>query len=263
MGESATAARRGAAAAANGADVLEARGLAVHFGGVHAVDGVDLELHKGEILGLIGPNGAGKTTLVNALSGFQKLTAGRVLVNGEDVTGWSPHRLARRGLARTFQSVRLFPGLTVLENVELGGVGVGMRRPAARRAAMELLDRHGLGDKAESLATGLPHGLERRLGIVRALAAKPTFLLLDEPAAGLNERESDELVGALTLVRDDFSCALVVIEHDMRVIMRLCERIQVLDYGKTISMGTPAQVRADPVVLTAYLGRRAVDARDR
>ena len=247
----------------NGTELLEARDLKVHFGGVHAVDGVDLVLSKGEILGLIGPNGAGKTTLVNALSGFQKPTAGTVLMNGRDVTGLSPHRLARRGLARTFQSVRLFPGLTVLENVELGGVGVGMRRPVARKWARELLERMRLDDKATLYATGLPHGLERRLGIVRALAAKPTFLMLDEPAAGLNEQESDELVGSLTLIRDDFSCALVVIEHDMRLIMRLCERIQVLDYGRTISIGTPVQVRRDPAVLTAYLGRRAVDAADR
>jgi branched-chain amino acid transport system ATP-binding protein len=250
-------------AATNGADRLEARGLAVHFGGVRAVDGVDLVLRKGEILGLIGPNGAGKTTLVNALSGFQKPTAGSVFLNGTDVTGWNPERLARRGLTRTFQSVRLFPGLTVLENVELGGVGVGMRRPAARKWARELLERLELGDKASAWGTGLPHGLERRLGIVRALAAKPAFLLLDEPAAGLNEQESDDLVASLTLIRDDFECALVVIEHDMRVIMRLSERIQVLDYGKTISIGTPAQVRRDPAVLAAYLGRRAVDAADR
>ena len=250
-------------AIANGTQLLEARGLKVHFGGVHAVDGVDIVLTKGEILGLIGPNGAGKTTLVNALSGFQKPTAGTVLMNGRDVTGLSPHRLARRGLARTFQSVRLFPSLTVLENVELGGVGVGMRRPAARKWARELLERLKLDDKTSLYATGLPHGLERRLGIVRALAAKPTFLMLDEPAAGLNEQESDELVSSLMLIRDDFSCALVVIEHDMRLIMRLCERIQVLDYGRTISIGTPAQVRRDPAVLTAYLGRRAVDAADR
>ena len=248
---------------ANDTELLQARGLKVHFGGVHAVDGVDLVLKKGEILGLIGPNGAGKTTLVNALSGFQKPTAGTVLMNGHDVTGLSPHKLARRGLARTFQSVRLFPGLTVLENVELGGVGVGMRRPAARKWARELLERLKLDDMAGLYGIGLPHGLERRLGIVRALAAKPTFLMLDEPAAGLNEQESDELVDSLALIRDDFSCALVVIEHDMRLIMRLCERIQVIDYGKTISIGTPAQVRSDPAVLTAYLGRRAVDAADR
>ncbi len=257
------AAAQSETAAANGDGLLEARDLKVHFGGVRAVDGVGLALRKGEILGLIGPNGAGKTTLVNALSGFQKPTAGTVLLDGTDVTGWRPHRLARRGLARTFQSVRLFPDLTVLENVELGGVGVGMRRPAARRWARDLLERLRLADKAALYATGLPHGLERRLGIIRALAAKPAFLLLDEPAAGLNEQESDELVASLSLIRDDFSCALMVIEHDMRVIMRLCERIQVLDHGKTISIGTPGEVRQDPAVLIAYLGRRAVDAGDR
>ncbi len=261
MGAS-VAAGRPERSAANGAGLLEARDLRVHFGGVHAVDGVDLVLRKGEILGLIGPNGAGKTTLVNALSGFQKPTAGTVFMNGRDVTGWDPPRLARIGLTRTFQSVRLFPDLTVLENVELGGVGVGMRRAAARTWARELLERLELDDKAHLYGTGLPHGLERRLGIVRALAARPSFLLLDEPAAGLNEQESDELVDALTLIREDFSCALVVIEHDMRVIMRLCERIQVLDNGRTISIGTPAEVRNDRAVLTAYLGRRAVDAPD-
>jgi ABC-type branched-subunit amino acid transport system ATPase component len=262
MGAPVAAAQR-ETAVATGTGLLEARELKVHFGGVHAVDGIDLVVRKGEILGLIGPNGAGKTTLVNALSGFQKPTTGTVLLDGTDVTGWSPHRLARRGLARTFQSVRLFPDLTVLENVELGGVGVGMRRPAARRWARDLLERLKLGDREQLYATGLPHGLERRLGIVRALAAKPAFLLLDEPAAGLNEQESDELVTSLSVIRDDFSCALMVIEHDMRVIMRLCERIQVLDYGKTISIGRPAEVRKDPAVLTAYLGRRAVDAGDR
>jgi branched-chain amino acid transport system ATP-binding protein len=249
--------------AADGDDLLEARRLKVHFGGIRAVDEVDLSLRKGEILGLIGPNGAGKTTLVNALSGFQKPTAGSVVLNRHDVTGWSPHRLARRGLTRTFQSVRLFPDLTVLENVELSGVAVGMRRAAARRWAADLLERLKLDGTAHLYGTGLPHGLERRVGIVRALAAKPSFLLLDEPAAGLNEQESDALVESLTLIRDDFSCALMVIEHDMRVIMSLCERIQVLDHGKTISIGTPAEVRRDPAVLTAYLGRRAVDAGDR
>jgi branched-chain amino acid transport system ATP-binding protein len=225
------------------------------------VDGVDLTLRKSEILGLIGPNGAGKTTLVNALSGFQRPSSGSVALDGRDVTGWSPNRLARQGLARTFQSVRLFHGLTVAENVELGGVGVGTTRRAARRHATELLERLGLADKADMLAAGLPHGLERRLGIVRSLATRPAFLLLDEPAAGLNEQESDELVQTLTTIRDDFLCGLVVIEHDMRLIMRLCERIQVLDHGKTIAVGAPAEVRADPAVLTAYLGTKgAADA---
>jgi branched-chain amino acid transport system ATP-binding protein len=251
---------RGAAAVADAPDAragsLEATGFAVHFEGVKAVDGVDLTLRRDEILGLIGPNGAGKTTFVNALTGFQRLTAGAVTIDGVEVTGWSASRLARTGLARTFQSVRLFPRLTVLENVEAAGVGVGLGRRGARELAVELLTRLGLAGRAHELASGLPHGEERRLGIVRALASRPRYLLLDEPAAGLNEVEADELVVALAGIRDDFGCGLMVIEHDMRVIMSLCERIQVLDYGRTISIGTPEEVRNDQAVLTAYLGRR-------
>jgi branched-chain amino acid transport system ATP-binding protein len=238
-------------------EVLEVRGLEVHFGGLRAIDGVDLKLTRGEILGLIGPNGAGKTTLVNALSGFQRTKAGSVHLHGTNVTGWPAARLARRGLGRTFQNVRLFPALTVLENVEVGGASAGMTRRAARRQASELLDQLSLSHLGTQFASDLPHGLERRLGIVRALAAKPTFLLLDEPAAGLNEQESDELVATLSRVRTGFNCALAVIEHDMRLITRLCERVQVLDHGKTIANGTPSDVMADPIVRTAYLGTRA------
>src|SRR5579862_853295 len=176
-------------ASANGG-ALVCRGLEVHFAGVKAVDGVDLELHQGEILGLIGPNGAGKTTLVNALTGFQRLTAGSIYLNDVDVTAWPPARLARAGIARTFQAVRLFEGLTVFENVELGAVGVGFDRGEARRWAWELLERLGLADVADATAAGVPHGMERRLGLARALATRPVFLLLGEPAAGLNEAES-------------------------------------------------------------------------
>jgi branched-chain amino acid transport system ATP-binding protein len=226
-------------ASTNAAGQLECRGLKVHFDGVKAVDGVDVALHGGEILGLIGPNGAGKTTLVNALTGFQRPTAGSVYLDDVEVTGWPPDRLARAGLARTFQAVRLFAGLTVLENVELGAMGVGLGRRDAQRWAWELLGRLGLTEIADLLAASVPHGMERRLAIVRALATRPAFLLLDEPAAGLTEVESD---------------TLMVIEHDMRVIMRLCERIQVLDHGKTISIGTSAEVQSDPAVLKAYLG---------
>ncbi len=242
------------AASTNGAQMLECRGLKVHFAGVKAVDGVDLVLHRGEILGLIGPNGAGKTTLVNALTGFQRPTAGSVYLEGVEVTGWPPNRLARAGLARTFQAVRLFAGLTVLENVELGAVGIGIGRREAQRWAWELLERLELTEVADVAAAAVPHGMERRLAIVRALATRPAFLLLDEPAAGLNEAESDALVDALAAIRNDFACALMVIEHDMRVIMRVCERIQVLDYGKTISIGTSGEVQSDPAVLKAYLG---------
>lgn len=241
------------AAMATGAS-LEVRGLCVHFEGVKAVDLVDLDLLQGEILGLIGPNGAGKTTLVNALTGFQRPTAGSISLAGEEITAWSPERRARRGLVRTFQAVRLFRGLSVLENVTVVGTATGMSSRHARRLAWELLEEAGLGHLATLPAQGIPTGFERRLGIVRALAARPAFLLLDEPAAGLDETESDELVASLRAVRDRTGCALLVIEHDMRVIMRLCERIQVIDYGKTIGIGTPAEIQRDPAVIKAYLG---------
>ena len=238
---------------------LEATGIKVHFEGVRAVDGVDITLERTEILGLIGPNGAGKTTLVNALSGFQRPTAGKVTIGGADVTSWPPERLARRGLSRTFQNIRLFPFLSVYENVEAGALSTGMRRRAATRWTDELLDRFFLGDKRAYDARALPYGDERRLGIARALATKPRFLLLDEPAAGLNEVESGELARSLREIHGTFGCGLLVIEHDMAVIMSLCDRIQVLDYGKTIAIGTPVEIRKDPAVLAAYLGTEGTE----
>jgi ABC-type branched-subunit amino acid transport system ATPase component len=235
-------------------DVLETSDLRVHFEGVKAIDGVDLVLTRNEVLGLIGPNGAGKTTLVNALTGSQKPTGGKVSLDGTEVTGWAAHRLARRGLARTFQNVRLFRRLTALENVEAGAVGVGMGRREARRWAATVMEQLGFYEKADVEAGALPQGLERRLGIARALATKPKFLLLDEPAAGLNEAESSDLATRLGEIRENFSCGVLIIEHDMNVIMSVCDRIQVLDYGKTISIGTPAEVRRDRAVIAAYLG---------
>jgi branched-chain amino acid transport system ATP-binding protein len=236
---------------------LEARGIRVHIRGVKALDGVDLELRQGEILGLIGPNGAGKTTLVNALSGFQRATTGAVVLGGHEITTWTSAEIARAGLVRTFQDVRLFSSLSVFENVEAAAASGGTSRREARALARGLLARVGLEARHDGAAGGLPHGEERRLGIARALAARPAFLLLDEPAAGLDEAESDELVGSLAAIRDDFALGLLVIEHDMRLIMQLCERIQVLDHGKTIAIGTPAEVRRDPAVRTAYLGTAA------
>lgn len=211
-------------------------------------------LRPGEIKGLIGPNGAGKTTLVNAISGFQSMLAGKVLLAGRDVTGWSPDHLAREGLARTFQNVRLFGGLTVFENVEVGALEAARDRGEARANALGLLDRLGLQAHPKTLASALPYGLERRLAIARALATRPRFILLDEPAAGLNEIEGDELVAMIRDVRAEYGCGVLVIDHDMRLILGLCERIQVLDHGRTIFEGSPAEVTSDARVIEAYLG---------
>jgi branched-chain amino acid transport system ATP-binding protein len=188
------------------------------------------------------------------VSGYQAPTSGEVLLEGTRVTAWSPQRLARAGLVRTFQAVRLFANLTVLENVEVAAIAGGMRPAAARERAYDLLEAFDLIDRADALAASLPLGEERLLGIARALGAAPRFVLLDEPAAGLDEHESDLLVDRLAAIREEQSCALLVIEHDMRLIMRLCHRIQVLDSGRTISIGTPDRVRSDPAVLAAYLG---------
>jgi len=237
---------------------LRASGVKVHFEGVKAVDGVDLNLCQDEVLGLIGPNGAGKSTLVNALSGFVKTTEGQISVGDHDVTKWPPYRRARHGLTRTFQSVRIFMALSTSENVEAAAVAAGLGRREAKQWAGEVLERMGLASRADVLASALPQGEERKLGVARALATRPHYLLLDEPAAGLNESESEALVTSLREIRQAFGCGLLVIEHDMRVIMSLCDRIQVLDYGKTICNGTPEQVRNDPAVLAAYLGTEEV-----
>lgn len=242
--------------AVRGSATLEGSGLTVRFASLTAVDDVYLSLAQGEILGLIGPNGAGKTTLVNMLTGFQPSVAGRVTLDGHDVTGWSPQRLARRGLARTFQSVRLFPRLSVLENITLGALALGVSRRQAEAEAWSLLDRMRLAGRAALPANSLSHGEERQIGIFRALAMRPAFLLLDEPAAGLNEAESNELASMLARLPDEFGFGLLVIEHDMRLIMGLCHRIQVMNYGKTIMVGSPDEVRANSAVLEAYLGSK-------
>lgn len=233
---------------------LRARNVSVHFEGLIAVDGVDLALRRDEILGLIGPNGAGKTTLVNMLSGFQALDSGDIWLEGRRATGWPPHQLGRAGIARTFQGVRLFPGLSVLENVDVGGVGTGLSRARARERAWRIIDALGLAARAEEPAGALPYGLERRVGIARALAMAPRFLLLDEPGAGLNEAEADELMHVIAQVQGEFECGVLVIEHNMRLIMALCHRIQVLDHGRTIALGTPEEVQRNPDVRRAYLG---------
>jgi branched-chain amino acid transport system permease protein len=233
---------------------LRAEGISLAFSGLQVLRGLELELHPGEALGLIGPNGAGKTTLVNVLSGFQSPDSGSVLLDGAEVTGSSPERLARAGLGRTFQAALPFAGLTVVESVAVGAMGVGIGRRRAVEIAADVLGRLRLGDQAQSPAGLQPPGNQRLLGIARALATGPRYLLLDEPAAGLNDEECGELVAILRGVIEDFGCAILLIEHDMNVVMDLCSRVQVLDDGETVAVGSPEEVQADPAVVEAYLG---------
>src|SRR5262245_6829441 len=206
-------------------------------------------------MGLIGPNGSCNTKFMNAVSGFVPLTGGTVTVDGVDMTDWPPHRRVANGLVRTFQDIATFPGLSVFENVELGALGAGLNRRAARKRAWELIDGLDLRHVARLPASALPHGDERRVGIARAVAVAPRFLLLDEPAAGLDDAESRALTTSIAALRDELGCGVLLVEHDMRIIFRVCERIQVLDYGKTIAVGTPEEIRNDRRVV-AYLGEK-------
>jgi len=233
---------------------LAARGVSVHFEGLTALDAVDLSLAPGEIVGLIGPNGAGKTTLLNVLSGFQKPAAGQVTLDGENVTGRPPHKIARHGVARTFQAVRLFDSLSVLENIQIGAAGVGQGLAASRRHARDVAARLGLEARLEMRAGALPYGEERRVGIARALAMAPKYLMLDEPAAGLSDAELQALLETLKGLPAAFDCGLLVVEHNMRLIMALCETIHVLDQGRTLAEGSPEAIRRDAEVRRAYLG---------
>ncbi|MFL5926041.1 MAG: ABC transporter ATP-binding protein [Gaiellaceae bacterium] len=223
-----------------------------------ALRGVTLELHRGEVVGLIGPNGAGKSTLVNILSGFDRPDDGTVQLGERDVTGWSPHRRARNGLARTFQHSHAFRSLTVRENVEVAALGVGAGPRVARQRADSLLTALGLERYAGARAAALAHGDERRLGVVRALATEPSFVLLDEPAAGLPEAELPELAAAVRSVRDEHGAGVLLIDHNMALIMEICDRIHVLDQGTTLAEGAPSEIRANLDVAAAYLGERPV-----
>lgn len=239
-------------------ETLAIRDLSKHFAGLHALDGVSFELRRGEILGLIGPNGSGKTTLINVVTGLLPTTRGQVLVDGVEITNTKPYQVAHAGLARTFQTIRLFRDLTVLENVEVAAVSMGLSRKEARQRALEVLEEIGITGWADMLSGVLPYGLERRVEVARALATKPKFLFLDEPAAGLNEDESEELLRVLAVLPARKNLGMLIVDHDMRLIMRLCHRLHVLNFGRTIGEGTPEDVRKIPAVLQAYLGKAAV-----
>jgi ABC-type branched-subunit amino acid transport system ATPase component len=233
---------------------LEAISVTVRFGGLVALEDVSLILQRGEVLGLIGPNGAGKTTLVNVLSGFQRPTAGTIRMGETECTNLPPHYFPPTGIVRTFQAVRLFKGLTVSENVEAGYVAQGLGRAEARRRSREILDELGLAARADLPASGLSYGEERLLGLARALAVDPRFLLLDEPAAGLAPAEATELRHLIGDLQARYDCGVLVIEHNMALVMNLCDRIHVLDGGRTIATGTPDAIRSDQNVRRAYLG---------
>jgi branched-chain amino acid transport system ATP-binding protein len=251
------------------APVLEVRSVTKRFGGLTAVKDLTMNVTRGALYGLIGPNGAGKTTVFNLLTGVYEPTDGEVHLEGRRVDGKAPFEIARLGMARTFQNIRLFPDMTVLQNVmaarhlrsrqTLADAILGTRRhhtdeQQARLRALELLTIFGLDAFADELATSLPYGSQRRLEIARALATEPKVLLLDEPAAGMNPQESQDLMNLIRWLRDEFKLTVLLVEHNMKVVMGICETVHVIDHGEAIAIGTPGEIQRHPDVIEAYLG---------
>jgi branched-chain amino acid transport system ATP-binding protein len=252
--------------------LLQIKTLSHWFGGLRAVYDFNLDLEEGELVGLIGPNGAGKTTIFNLVTGAYKPTEGMVQLNGDDLVGLRPHQITAKGIARTFQTIRLWNELTVLDNIciayasriryslpdsILHGQRYREEERQIKERAIELLAVFGLEQQAQELAKNLPYGAQRRVEIARALATEPRVLLLDEPAAGMNPGEIEELLSLIQQIRQDFCLTIWIIEHQMRVIMNICERIKVIDFGETIAAGTPVEIQNNPRVIEAYLGEEA------